>query len=884
SINQLKELRALMNKENQKFRDLIKQDLEDMKILNHELYGQSSLPGNVNASERQKTFKDLFNNDNTCLNIFKNSGINILSAQRNGGLLGMQTQMEDPRLEADTYRAKRSKGTYEKDLLKQIQRIKDDINETGLDVWMGSIQQDPNYINGSSVPGLTNFAGISTALKTNLRTYQNKVRKQLQQVRKADPSFSVPPLDENFSSDIDNFIAGAQEHYKNKYVEGCVTGNEYGLGLSSKDVLDSLRDTKNRKGKSATLNDYRRSVDYILTHKNMTVDEKMRELAALESGGLGNGQIKMKYRDPKTQKDQYQTAYGYFQQIVKDCEQNYALDNSHAPGKGGAGAVSRSTEIQRAVKALRNLKEEVNSFSEDLGNAIFAQVTECKNIDYSADSCSASNLTPSSPNFCFSHSDQCAKEINSCHQTVEAKVKERTQKLEKVANTYNAKVEQFVANQDAILQQVRAVTAAQADHLSKFFESVPFLNTEDMFIPLPDLADSAFNVRLRAGSPDAIQKLIGELDQKLAKLEGSLANQGGKLDQKLDQYMQTIANQMEENQARWNETASRCSEAEQAYRQQIAEQNAQGQAREAETQGKVGAFCKKYDRLAQTSPGPGCDGDNSPSSLYGEASEIAAHIDHSVFDQLGEYERVCHSYNNELKSDDETSDEDDKLEKAPLLSYCSGSGSFESRITSKLKKRLKRALPSGYSQLWGELEDYIDGEEDTLASDLRDTSFGEMASHIRDLQENHGDSRDVASDENFCSEFRDAYKEREETLEKGIKLIEVADEETGKLNGKTKEARMTDEEKEKAMDKLYSSLKGLDSKYRRVNDSLLEISSISIGPEASELKWRQVGQRYAGTCRAAYSGARGAINSFTQSLGGNNYGPNIYGGNSVLRN
>ena len=56
---------------------------------------------------------------------------------------------------------------------------------------------------------------------------------------------------------------------------------------------------------------------------------------------------------------------------------------------------------------------------------------------------------------------------------------------------------------------------------------------------------------------------------------------------------------------------------------------------------EVGEFCFKYERLTNSNPMAGCDGDNSPAKLYDDAFKIAGFLDPSVINNLGEYEKLC---------------------------------------------------------------------------------------------------------------------------------------------------------------------------------------------------------------------------------------------------
>jgi len=197
---------------------------------------------------------------------------------------------------------------------------------------------------------------------------------------------------------------------------------------------------------------------------------------------------------------------------------------------------------------------------------------------------------------------------------------------------------------------------------------------------------------------------------------------------------------MNDNMNRWKELKEKCKTAANSFREMVAKSNEAGMKAQMELDGKVGEFCSKYSALRNSNPAAGCEGDFSPSSLYGDATKIAAHIDTSVPANLDEYRNFCAQFNNESENGTETEDSDNATPHA-LKKICS-SGSWQSALNN-LTTRVLRELPPQHRRKSGDIRRFVQGGSPSLSSIGVGGSFGQALKKIRSLQSKKVTARDT---------------------------------------------------------------------------------------------------------------------------------------------
>lgn len=751
-LKQMQELRAQLKKSQQQFRDDQQQLLSEMGDLNDELKGRKG----TKAGDDTNTFRNEIGDD--CSNILGNlkPAINIDTAHTNGGFIGMLQGMQKPNLDAANFA--RDKGAIEKEINDVINQIKSDIANDGIDNWGGNGSTQAAYFN-KLLRGKENIGGVlNTVITSEQSILERNLKVLVDDIKAADPSFRLPKRDKNFAVNMEKFIAGAEDHYKREEVRKCVTGEKYGLGLSSRDILGSLYVPTSKNRETQTLRDYRDALSGILNDKNITIEQREAEIRALDK--KYGGAVKMRFNDNQSVKQENVTAYDYFQGYIKDCEAKFYEDNTHGPNGGGIGQDSEATKVSRAVASLRKMKNEIDKFSENIGAQIDAQLNNCNGAKLKADKCGPDTISVEGPNFCIPHATQCSAKINACFKKVQDGVQQRQDDLNNKANSFNDRMENYVANQEQILQQIRGVVSSQEEFLTGFFESDAVdLHIEDLFIPMPKMSDeNEFGLKLRGNGTLDVMK---EMDKKLELVQSQIKRQKKQLEGKLDEHINGVGNQLAENQAKWRELKGRCKGVEEAIRQATDEQNAEGAAKQAEIDNKVGTFCSRFDRLTQVNPGPGCNGDDSPEALFGDMHEVAGQIDPRVRRYLFQYQNLCSSVNSEADSDDATGNSS----KAPLLQACERSGYKWNKAFAKIGQNfMDKVDRAGFEDSdYKAIKEYIEegGEfpEDDLSKDFNESEFADIALQINEMR-NPDLNAPLSESQQFAANRRKAFDDQ----------------------------------------------------------------------------------------------------------------------------
>lgn len=750
-LNQLKELRAQLLKAQQQFRDDQQQILDDIDWVNEELRGNR----NAGTNEDSAKFREALGDE--CSNILANVSINVDQGVE-VGLLKMKQSLNKPNLDAANF--KKNKGQHEKDIVDLVNQIKSDIARDGVSTWqanMGNQQYQRSLFRGKA-----QYKGIANGVAVHTQNYRSKVQKHLGIISQADETFAqkfnINNIDQNMQVDLQDFIDGAEVHYKKQYVQECVTQSRSGVGLSPKQILKSLYQPSAKYEETKTLRDYREALKGILNDSNITIEQKQAEIQALDE--TYGGRVKMKYQDNQSRLREGSTAYDYFSGIVNNCEQEFLQDDTFAPTSGGVGARSQATKVKRAIASIRSLKNEVDEFAENIGNEIMEELNHCANRPLKAGECGPNLISPEGDNFCVAHAATCSDKINSCFAKVDQEVKVRQDDLNVKATSFNDRVENFVANQEQILQQIRGVLGAQSEFLSQFFEEEKGRNDfdpESIFIGMPEFADYGdTGLRLRGGGSLDFMK---ELDEKLAVQERLIQQQKGKLDTKLKTHIANVKGQFEDNQGKWEDLKGRCANLENQFRSEFEAQQQKGEADQAELDKKVGQFCSKFDGLGRVNPGPGCEGDGSPDDLYTEMHEIGGHLDPRVRRYVSQYRNLCNQVSNEGDSEDSNSDDSAT---APLLRACNQNGNNWNSAFNSVANNFVDRLPADYAGSKSDIEDYIkNGNTSGLPEDFEESSYMNYARSLMEM----GRIDQLAADQSLASQAASEEENRDTNLD-----------------------------------------------------------------------------------------------------------------------
>lgn len=641
--NTLQGLMDLIKKNQQRFAEENETLKRQMKLLNIELNGGTSNDIDTKNTDYTKFFPG-------CSGIIPQSA--LVGPKR--GLYGIRDSMNSSGMRKQSQDFVTNQGLYEKDIEKTVEKMMKDLSENGIADWIEGGATPTKWSRG----GTTQFKGMDNIIQEEVRELQlarKRIEKDLKKFNYVPPRF-----DKNFADNFNDFASGAQEYFKREYINNCATKSgdvgAKGLGMDKETILKGIVNTVNKSGGTTSRN-YKKSVSEILDSDDF-LEDKILELKKLDRI-YGEGTLKVKYLDGNTS-TAYDTVYDLLTKSIQNCEKEYKHSNVFSKNKGKIE--SQAKKAKKAQASLNELSQLYRTFTSKLATAIKDKVKYCSGSQLKEGSCSPNSLNPSSPGFCISHASQCAVKTRSCYQQADNFIKDRTNKLKASQLTYNKRVEDLVANQENFLAGIKSQVAADSAYLKAFFPGANFILPPELAVAMPAPADSPYGVQLRGGGSLSFLK---NLPEQIKKLQKALLKQGDKAMLETKDFMNKQEKIMKDNKAKFEQLSENCSKAMAAF-QEKSQKSAGEQAKAMGEQGqKTGEFCLKYNRLRNTNPAAGCDGDNSPSALYDEAIKISAQLNNSdsIMNKLGAYERVCAQSQNEAK----LGTEDKEEEPTPLL-------------------------------------------------------------------------------------------------------------------------------------------------------------------------------------------------------------------------
>jgi len=711
-LNALTDLMAKMNEAKQQFEANNKKLLEDMSQTSGELFGG----GKQDVNTRTTDFTKLFSQE--CQNVIGLEGL----TSKKGGLDGVLKSIDPLKRKSANFMAT-DKSVYEKELQTQIEDIKKQVADIGVEGYISTNQG--NGFN-SRVSGTTSFKNYSEAIQTNVTDFNTQYSRIQSEVKAVDPSFELPPLDKNFSVDFSEFVKGSEDYFRKDYINKCATMADKGIALSTDQILKGL-EQKSTGNRGTTIIRYREALQGILDDEELFFDDKMAKIKALQNSygkditiTYVNGMGKQ-VTDPP---------YTLFQKTVALCEQKYTQDDTFKPG--GSKAISQKKKVKRAKTYLNQLKSLEQNFIANLTKDIHDKVINCEGMSQKSNSCNAKSgvFNPGDSSFCIKHAENCSTKIAQCHKRADNLVRDRKQKLKRQSDRYNNNVRALVIQEKVYLEQLRQKVLADAKYLQQYFPGANYVLPEDLFLKVPQLSAG------KAGSQDLGVDLLGggnldfldKLPEQIAKLKTALGTQSSKVMNLTKNYIDTQKKSMQDNQKKWTKLAGDCAGKEKEYRQGIAMMNANNKKAYDDALAKAKAFCRRFDRLAQVNPAAGCgEGDNSPEALYEDASAVASFLSSEVDPALNAYSSICGSAQGEQTPGTE---DDDETPQSEVSKACS-EGDWESVKVDMTKKAIKLGASEDISK--AKIEKYLSGSSSDVAKidkELKGTAIGKQLTEI----------------------------------------------------------------------------------------------------------------------------------------------------------
>lgn len=696
--NSLQTLITRLRKEEQAFRDRNKERLAMMERTYGELHGSDQVRGEEPESNDAKTrdYANYYSQD--CQNVI---GRDALNSGSQVGLVGLHKSLEGKNQSAGNFR--KDQASMKQEFNRTVQKIMSDLNNKGIeDVFNSANQGDPNAFLNKYQTGNQNIAVINTVMiekATELAGTRNRVQNDLNNLL-GEGAFQIPSMGRNFSQDFGRFINNADEFFRKKHVNECVTLADAGVGLSIDQVIQSVEHRPTNNGGNAHIL-YRQALQNIL-NSDAFIEDKLLQIRQLDL--QYRNEITVNYRGPEATPVN-ETPYTIIQKIVAQCERSYYQDNTYQPGRTTASGASKNIDIERAKNLMNELKSDFDNFTSDLEKDITDRVLNCRGNSLPNNACSSADVfSTSNERFCFPHAETCSQQVMACHQEAGQIVEQKKGQIKAQADIFNREAEALVATQEGILQQIVQQVLADAEFLSQYFPGADFVYPSELFVEMPEMA-LRHGEKLRGGGEISFDDLIN----KVESLRQQLAAQADKIDREINEYMVEVERAIQENRQKWAGIKSACEGASQAIAKSIADSQAQQAQAQSQADDEVGKFCRQYNRIAGASnPMAGCGGANSPEKMYDDIHRIASRLDPQVVRNVERYANLCQQYNNQ-RDEGTSSTPTRRVPDLDIASVCRESRDADD-ANNQVVRNIQRRLPSALQRHRDAIARYLRGE------------------------------------------------------------------------------------------------------------------------------------------------------------------------------
>jgi uncharacterized protein YukE len=827
-----------LRKEEQAFRDNNAAMLNSMGETYAELHGESERQREATRGQQKesnqskaKDFANYYSPD--CREVIGKQRTDLGSR---GGLIAIQTEFSTQNQEASKYINNQTnlKSTFNQ----MTQKLAQELATKGID---DVFPPRPNEEQAAQIirnitGGSQDFNSLSTVVMSEvlqLNGTRLRVQNDLDNLLGAG-AFQIPSFGRNFSQDFGRFMTNAEDFFRKKHINECVTGSNSGLSLSADQILGSLQHrVTNNSGNTHIL--YRQALQNILD-SDAFIDDKILQIRQLDI--QYRNEVTITYRDSKANTVE-ETPYNLYQRIIASCEQDFFQDNTYQPGTRSIGSSSKNESVQRARRLMSELKDSVDSFSSDITKELTERVQNCNGRTLSSNSCSEQTpFDSNSSNFCFPHAEACSQKVAACHRETTVIVENKTKEIRDKANIFNTEAEALIVRQQAIMKPLVESIIADAEFLAQYFPGADFLYPDELFVPMPEKS-MQFGELLRGGGEITFDALVS----KLEALARSLDDQSRKIDGEIQEYMGEVRNAIMENQRKWAQVKQTCNTAIQNIANQINQTNTAAQEQQQQMDEDVGRFCRQYSRIASAqNPVAGCGGSNSPEALFDEIHRVAGHINPQVLRNTERYASVCNAFNNERDAGETRSTSERELD---LNQICRGSNDNDD-ANAVAARTLTQNLPSQYQRFRDEIRRFLTtGEQNRLPDIIKEDD--DFMADLNILRSNfaYDQPLDFTDRADLQTAIERIMPGRNAIPESGICLRFATDIAAGVLPADTNFTTAVQREATRA-----------NRDYSNIGRSIASVSSDGINPELAE-EWNRIGQNPSDVCESRFNANRG---------------------------
>lgn len=840
--NSISTIIGQLRKEEQAFRDNNAAMLNSMGETYEELHGEDARSRRAPRGQEEesnasiaKDFANYYSPD--CREVI---GKDRTDLGKRGGLNAIKIEFAQHNQEASKYI--NNQVNLKRNFDQMTQKLAQELATKGIDDVLPADQQRLQQTLADITGGNQDFVSLAPVVGNKviqLNSTKSRIQGDLDELLGAG-SFRIPSFGSNFSQDFGRFMTNAEDFFRKKHVNECVTGSGSGLSLSADQILGSLQHrVTNNSGNTHIL--YRQALQNILD-SDAFIDDKILKIRQLDM--QYRNEITITYRDSKANTVE-ETPYNLYQKIIAACEQDFFQDNTYKPGTRSIGSSSKSESVLRARRLMSELKDSVDKFSSEITKELTDRVQNCNGRTLSSNSCSeATPFSTSSENFCFPHAEACSQKVAACHRETTIIVENKTKEIKTKADIFNREAEALIARQQAIMKPLVESIIADAEFLAQYFPGADFLYPEELFVAMPEKS-MQFGEMLRGGGEITFDSLIS----KLEALARNLDDQAQKIDREIQDYMGEVRNAITENQRKWAQVKQTCNQAIENIANQVAQANKAGADAQSKMDEEVGKFCRQYGRIASAqNPVAGCGGSNSPESLYDDIHRVAGQINPQVLRNTQRYASVCNAFNNERDAGETRSQSEPEMDIAQI---CRGSRNAE-EANRTVSRRMTQNLPANYRRHELKIREFLlDGDQDALPSAIREDQ--DFMAELNILRANFEYSTQPSFGDRAAlqTEIKNIMP-GDEIPESGI-CLQFANEVLARVGSAT----------ENLASEVQKAARNERESYANLGRSIASVSNNGINPELAE-EWERIGQNPSEVCEARFNANRGiGENAFT---------------------
>ncbi|MFG1486886.1 hypothetical protein [Halobacteriovorax sp. RZ-2] len=788
--------------------------------------------------------------------------------KKQGGLVGLKDRMS-----SDDRKAKRFRGSS---LITMRNQIESDKKKVAQRLATGGYDEAlrEDLFKGTQFANL--FSSARTFAAQNTTAKLKKVQTMLSSLGVSDadlPKFDDP----SFLIKVDRLASKSEDSYKEKFIIDCMTGkNAAAYSTPINQAVNSFDNVK-LGNQGDTLSSFKRAASNAFSDPT--------SLSSLDSvaNSFNNNDIRITVSN-SSGNSVTKSAKEYYSDIKNEC---VAIFNGDLKP---AGDVAKLETYRAEAKALKAEAKKLQSLTKrtlasEGDGSIMAEIDEliynCNGNAVELSKCGPDVYETSSKSFCVTQAAACSDNVNTCATFTETLVNAKTAELKQKADTYNAQMQQYEDKAKALMAQMQAHMQKVSDHAYKNMfpnltpemaraygipasSGLTFGKLQDLDQPMDEAETKGI---LLEKDPEAFMRdLLAGMNGNSASMRADLNKWFENQNTHLASQVEKINQSLQEERGKWQEFVSNCATAINDRNQAAQKAAKEGAEKAAEASQQQVEFCYKLKGLQDSSPGPGCTGDNNASDLYSDATEIASILQAQsggqsplqmamnggssstlIFEQISEYKKLCASASAEgsIPSDGESKDSTNSGKSlAQLQSACSNSGQNDDQLITSLTTKLTDNLSEEESKYKEDIENFIND----------DTQIGDDA--LKAISDkNLIIAQQIQSLKNRASEISGDYEG------KGLckMLSSGRDQYVGKLcDGKAdtaKEECITRERKDFEKDKLVALGVAYEAKI------ITQISSPGLQSE-----WNRIGEKYSGTACAAINGSQYGQKGFIPGL------------------